>query len=183
MFGIDVLDIGAPLAGRRHFQGVPCSRTKFSHDVEVMPRAARAVGILAILACRVILFGIARSLPDSNAIPVSFEFISENHRDAGTHALAHFDTAAGDGHLSVIGDLHEKIRLRFRGPRMHLAHQSARYQIRPNYQCCCSAGAFQEVAPAQINDGSHITPPVRPCAPRQKCADRFRNDKYCQPYR
>ena len=182
---VDLACVHAPLLRRRLLQHVAAGRAELAHDVEMMARAARAVGVLAVLAGRVVLRLVARRLPDRDPVPVGLQLVGENHRDAGAHALAHLGAAAGDGHQAVVRDGDEQV-----GRNGHSGalgpdgrDHRARDDLRAEYEGAGGAGLLQEVTPADVLYARHVTPPARRCAPRRRFADRCRNGRCSRPFR
>jgi len=95
-----------PLVGRRLLQQGPRSGTATTHRFVPMAHAARAVGVLIAEA-----HFIARSLLDLDPRPVGFQLISDDHGQAGTHALAHFRTVAHHRHRAVRRDADVDLRI------------------------------------------------------------------------
>ena len=93
-----------PACGGRSLQHLPRGRAATAHRHEEVPRAARTVGVLVPVALLV-----ARRLHDTHARPVGFEFVGDDHRHAGAHALAHLRTMTDDADDAVLadGDKHE----------------------------------------------------------------------------
>ena len=103
MFRVDLAGVDAPLSRRRLLQHVAARRAELPHDVEVVAGAARAVGVLAVLAGRVVLRLVSRRLPDGYPVPVRLQLVGQDHGDPGPHPLPHLGAAAGDGHRPVVG--------------------------------------------------------------------------------
>ena len=149
---VDLVRVDAPFPGRRLLEHVPPRGSELAHHVQMMAGAAGAVRVLAVLPRRVVLFRIPRSLPDLHPLPVGFELVGEDHRNAGAHPLTHFRTAAGDGHHAVVSDGNEEIGL-YRGTRRlrpRPRDEGARNHLRAEHHRARDAGVLQEVAPAEI---------------------------------
>ena len=71
-----------------------------------MPRAARPVGVLVA----VFLF-VGRRLLNADPAPIRFQFVRDDERHAGAHALSHFGAMHDDGYPAVIthGQEHQRI--------------------------------------------------------------------------
>ena len=69
--------IDAPLPGRRLLEHVPAPPPQLAHDVEMVAGAPRAVGVLAVLASRIVPGLVARGLPDIHPLPVGLQLVGE----------------------------------------------------------------------------------------------------------
>src|SRR5690606_12221332 len=107
--GEHLATVDRPALGRCPLQYVTSGGAEFAHGIETVTRAAGSVRVLTIDARRVVLLGVAGSLPDFYAIPIGLEFVRENHGHARTDALAHLRSAAGQGDGAVAIDADEDV--------------------------------------------------------------------------
>ena len=154
---VDLARVDAPFLGRRLLQHVARGRAQLAHDLEVVAGAARAVGVLLVLAGRVELRLVARRLPYLHPLPVGFELVGQDHRDAGAHALTHLGTAARQRHRSVVGNLDEEVGLD-RGA-VALAARRRNHgtggDVGAEHDGAGDAGGLQEGTPADVLHAQH----------------------------
>ena len=149
---IHLAGIDAPLLGRRVLQHIAAGCTQLAHDLKVVAGAARAVGVLLVLAGRVELRLVARRLPDLDPLPIGFELIGQDHRDAGAHALTHLGAAARERDRSVVGDADEEVGLHRRAVALSASgrDQRAWSHVGAEHDGTGDAGGLQEGAPADV---------------------------------
>ena len=88
-------------------------RAELAHALEVVAHAARTVRVLVAVHL------VAHRLFDLDAAPVGFQFIGEDHRHAGAHALTHFRAVRDDGHGAALVDGNEHVRAQRSRSRGH----------------------------------------------------------------
>ncbi len=104
--GLDLGDRHAPALGGGGFQHGARRRADLAHRYQIVPRAARSVGIL------VAEFDfVAMGLLHLHARPVGFHLLGDDHRQAGADAGSHFGAMRHDGHGSVRRDGDEHARI------------------------------------------------------------------------
>ena len=103
-----------PLGGRGLEHGARRG-ADLAHRHQIVPRAARSVGILVAEFDLV-----AGRLRDLYASPVGFHFLGDNQRQAGPDARSHFRTVCEDRDRSIGGDGNEDARVDHRAVR-HLS--------------------------------------------------------------
>jgi len=97
------------------FEHQPRQRADLAHRQQIMPRAARAVGVLVAE-----LHLVTGRLNDANARPVRFHFLRHDQRQAGANAGAHLGAVGEDRHDAVGRDRNEDLGIDHRAMR-HLA--------------------------------------------------------------
>ena len=115
---VDRLDLGhrhAKAFGGSGLQHRARRRADLAHRHQVVPRAARSVGIL------IAVFGlVAVRLRDLYTRPIGFHFLGDDQRQAGPDTGSHFRTVRNDGHRSIGCDGNEDARIDHRAMR-HLS--------------------------------------------------------------
>lgn len=166
-----------------------------AHRDQIMPRAARAVGILVAE-----LDLVAMRLLDADSLPVGFKFFGDDQRQAGAHPGSHLGAVRDDGHDSIGGDRDEHARIDHDAVR-HLAGAGligksvTRHHGRSEHEATGDAEAFEDAATrnvldldvlleaaklALIGEDIHVTPPWMRDGRHSRCAGSSRTDRYCR---
>ncbi len=112
------LDLGhrhAPAFGGSGLEHRARRRADLAHRNQIVPRAARSIGIL------IAEFDLVSGrLRDLYARPIGFHFLGDNQRQAGPDTGSHFGPVRNDGHRPIGGDGNEDARVDHRAMR-HLS--------------------------------------------------------------
>ena len=170
-------------------QHQPSARSRLPQAVVVSQDALRAVGVL------VTVFGVTRCLIHRDARPVRFQFVGDDLRQRGAHALAHLRAMRRDAHGAVRPQGEEQVGLERNG-RLRLRVGGRHRQTSAEHE---RTGRAQEMAAGEIRQRAgggwrggdsllvhHLTPR---CAGRRlgewrrECERRCRNGRCCRPSR
>ena len=148
------LDLGrrnAPPFGGRGFEHGARRRADLAHRDQIVPRAARSVGILIAIFDLV-----AVRLRHLHARPVGLHFLGHDQRQAGPYAGSHFGTVRHDRHGAVRGDSHEDARIdhgavrHFAGAGLIRRERLTRHDRCSQHQSACDAEAFENAAARNV---------------------------------
>jgi hypothetical protein len=96
----------APALSRGGFEHLPSGGTALAHRLDVVPQAARAVGVLIA-----VFLLVAWRLHDADARPISAQLVGDDHRQAGARAGAHLRANGDDGHDPAGRYRNEEVRV------------------------------------------------------------------------
>ena len=194
LFGAAGRGIDLPALRRGIDQQRARHRPGLAHLAERLERAGRSAR--ALDAERIVRVDLRiRRVLDAHLRPVAIEFLGDDHRYRGPHALAHLRMLEHDGHAVVAADVHEGIRVHRRRRRRpaFLGEQAARAERHEagDDETAGQAGrGRQELPPrrqhrlARIRTHDASPRPVRPRdARRSGCAGRCRSGRCCRPSR
>ncbi len=143
----------APALGGGGLQHRARRGADLAHRHQIMPRAARAVGILVAVFDLV-----AGRLLDPDARPVGFHLLGDDQRQAGPHAGSHLGAVADDGDDAVGRDRDEHAGIDH-GAVRHLrcaglvgGESRARHHGRGEHEAAGDAEAFQDAAAGNVLD-------------------------------
>ena len=111
---------------------------------------ARAIRVL-VAVLELVAFG----LLDVDLRPIGFEFVGDDDRPAGPHALPHLGAVAGDGDGTIFGDRHENLRAVLPAVRHPVGAEAGRLRhARQRDRKNQGTGPAEKAAAAQIDDGA-----------------------------
>ena len=153
---VDRLDFGgrhAPAFRRGGFEHAAGRGADLAHRHQIMPRAARSIGILVAEFDLV-----AMRLLDADARPVGFHFLGNDHRQAGANAGSHFGAVCDDGDDAVRRDRDEHARIHHDavghlvGAGLVRRHGRTRHHGRGEHEAAGQPEALQDAAARDIVD-------------------------------
>ena len=187
----------APAFRRGLFEHRARRGADLAHRDQIMPRAARAVGILVAVFDLV-----AGRLPNVDARPVGFHLFRDDQGQAGPHARSHLGAVRDDRDDAVGGDRDEHAGVDHDAVR-HLAgaglvgKSGTRHHGRGEHEAAGKAQTFQDAASRDVLDPDvlfkatkflrigediHVTPPSMRDARRFRCAGSSHSGRCCRTW-